>query len=109
VLITSVVMLVRGQATSTAVAFVSVVLAGLATVLLAPWRHPRTPYGLLMAPIYLLFLLSIGWGLWVWDGPRNMGFASWWSLLVLLPTLIPFWHVGSRRWEDTPGAGERPK
>ena len=102
VLISSIVVHARGQVAGAAIGFLIVVLAGLAIAMAAPWRHPRTRYRLLMTPIYLLFVASIGWGLWVWDGPRNMGFASGWSLLVLLPTLMPLWLIGNRRWENSP-------
>jgi hypothetical protein len=39
---------------------------------------------------------KIGWiGGW-----QQMGITSWWSTLIVLPILIPFWTVGNRRWDD---------
>lgn len=29
-----------------------------------------------------------------------MGINGWWSLLLLMPILMPLWIVGDRRWED---------
>lgn len=66
----------------------------------SPWRYPKTQYRVLMAPIYLLLFAAVGWGVWAFGDPRRMGINSWWTLLVLAPTLTPLWVVGRRRWED---------
>ncbi len=65
----------------------------------APWRFPRTPYRVLMIPVYLLFLASLAWGIWVSTDLRHILFGNPWSFLVLLPLLLPWWTVGNRRWE----------
>lgn len=66
----------------------------------SPWRHPRVLYRLLMTPIYILFFVAIAWGAWALGDLRLMGINSWWSILILLPILIPYWTVGNRRWDE---------
>ncbi len=80
--------------------FIVASLACITIVLVSPWRHPQTRYRLLMAPIYLFFFVAVGWGAWSWGGWQQMGITSWWSALIVLPMLIPFWTVGNRRWDD---------
>jgi len=100
VVILSIVLLIRGQSSGAMLGFAIAGVAAVTILLAAPWRHPRVPYRLLMAPIYVLFFVAVGWGVWCWGGPRNLGFANWWSLLMLLPALAPVWLAGNRRWQD---------
>ena len=100
VVILSVVLLFKGQMVGAVAGFVIAGAGGLAIVLTAPWRHPRTPYRILMAPIYLLCAVAIGWGVYTWDGSQSSGFPNWWSLGILLPALLPLWIAGNRRWDD---------
>ncbi len=65
-------------------------------VFLAPWHHPRTAYWKLMLPIYLLFFVAVAMTVAVM-GRRTLG-LSWWSVLWLLPILLPFATIGSKRW-----------
>jgi len=75
--------------------------AALAAILLfSPWRNPRVSYRRLMTPIYLLIFVAIAWGVWASGGLRQMGINSWWTMLVLLPVLIPWWTIGRRRWDE---------
>lgn len=100
VLILSIVLAARGQFFDAGAGFL---LAGIAISVIAfaaPWRNPQTPYRLLMVPIYFVLLMSLIWAVRAWGGPQEMGFSSWWSLLVLIPVLIPLWTVGNRRWEN---------
>ena len=103
VLILSVVFFVQGKTIQAAVGLLICCAAVGAIVFLSPWRHPRAPYRMLMVPIYGLFLSAMAWGAWSFGGIRQMGFNSWWSVLILLPVLLPFWIVGRRRWEDHDG------
>lgn len=73
--------------------------AFLAIILLAPWRHPSVPYWKLLIAPYGLFFASVAWAVWSFDGPKAAG-VDWWSLLWLLPLLIPFGTVSKRRWND---------
>ena len=100
VVILSVVLLFRGQTVGAVAGFCISGVAGLAIVLTSPWRHPRTPYRILMAPIYLLFFVAVGWGVITWGASQNSGSLNWWSLGVLLPGLLPLWIAGNRRWDD---------
>ena len=52
-----------------------------------------------MTPVYLLFVGSLAWGIWVSADLHRMLFGNPWSWLVLLPALLPWWTVGNRRWE----------
>lgn len=66
-----------------------------ATVLLAPWRHAEQPYWKLMLPIYLLFVLSVGWLFSLMPEPP----ISLWSAILLLPLVfLPFATIGRRTW-----------
>lgn len=100
VVILSVVLLVQERTLEAVTGLLIAGLSFLAILLLVPWRHPQTPYRLLMLPIYLLFMVAIAWGVWSWGGWQEMGVTSWWSALILLPALLPFWTVGNRRWVD---------
>ncbi len=100
VVILSIVLLVKGYAIEAGAGVLVASVACITIVLLSPWRHPQTRYRLLMVPIYLLFFVAVGWGAWSWGGWQQMGISSWWSALILLPILIPFWTVGNRRWDD---------
>lgn len=84
-------------------ASIGVLIAGAAAVAVvwcAPWRHPVTPYGRLMAPVYFLLSAALGWGAWYLGSLRAMGLGSWWSLFLLLPLSLPLWIAGQRRWSD---------
>ena len=99
-LILSLVLLAKGQTMEAVLGLLVVVLACAAIVYFSPWRHPQTQYRRLLIPIYILLLLAIGWGVWAFGGPNQMGINSWWAVLILLPVLGPIWTVGNRRWED---------
>lgn len=100
VLILSAELVVRGETLPAIIGLLICAAGSSAIVFLAPWRHPRTSYRLLLIPIYVLFFCSVGWGVWALGGPRQMGINGWWSLLLLMPILMPLWIVGDRRWED---------
>ncbi len=103
VVILSVMLLFKGQTAGAVAGFIIVGVAGLAIVLTSPWRHPRTPYRILMTPIYLLLFVAVCRGVYTFGRPENMGFSSWWSLAILFPVLLPLWTVGNRRWDDGTG------
>ena len=99
VVILSVIMLVQGQALQ---GIIGLVLAGIAVVLIimtAPWKHPHTPYWKLMLPVYVMFLTSLVWAAWSYNGVTELGLSGW-SGFLILPILIPFWTTGRRRWGD---------
>jgi hypothetical protein len=100
VVILSAILLFKGQFVDALAGFIIAGVAGLAIYFTAPWRHPGTPYRTLMAPIYLLLFVAVGWGMVTFGGPENFGFTSWWSLAILFPALLPLWTVGIRRWDD---------
>ena len=66
----------------------------------APWRHPSTQYRLLMAPIYIAFIVAIVWALRFMENPNELGFVNAWSFFAFLPAFLPLWTVGKRRWTD---------
>lgn len=96
----SVVALARGELLQAATGVLIAMAASALIVWCAPWRHPATPYGLLMAPVYLFLAVAVTWGAWYAGGLRALGFANWGSLFLLLPLSLPFWMVGRRRWSD---------
>ena len=100
VLILSIVFFVQGKAMQGGIGLLIVFMACAAIVMFSPWRHPQTLYRKLMMPVYVLFVAALIWALWSFENPETMGFNSWWSLLILLPALTPFWTVGKRRWDD---------
>lgn len=100
VLIVSIILLTKGQASEAGIGFLLTGLACAVIVLTSPWRHPRTRFRKLMTPIYLLLFVAIGWGAWSWGAWQPVGIGSWWSALILLPALAPLWTVGNRRWAD---------
>jgi len=100
VLILSIVFFVQGKILQGCIGVLITSGACVAILFFAPWRYPHARYRLLMAPIYTLLLLAIAWGVWAFGDPQKMGINSWWSALILLPVLIPFWTVGERRWDS---------
>jgi len=89
-------------------AFTGLILLGAAVsaiVLLAPWRHPRVPYGKLLIVPYGLFFASIAWAVWAFGGLKAAG-MDWWSMLWLIPLLIPFGTLSKRRWNDSEAGPE---
>jgi len=107
VLILSAVCFAQGKGLQAALGLVITCGAGAAIVSFSPWRHPRTTYRRLMAPIYVLFVAAVAWGAWTLGDLRQMGINGPWSGLLLLPIMIPLWSVGGRRWEDG-GAQQQP-
>lgn len=100
VLFLSLGLLVGGQAWPAVVGLLIWAIACAAIGFLAPWRHPGTTYRRLLAPLYVLFLGAVGWGVWSFGGARQIG-LSWWSLLLLMPIVMPLWMGGHRRWQDS--------
>jgi hypothetical protein len=96
----SVTLLVRGQLLPAVIGLLLFAMACAAIWFFAPWRHPRTTYRRLLVPLYVLLILAVGWGIWSFGGPRQIG-ISWWSLLLLMPIMMPLWTGGHRRWHDT--------
>lgn len=102
VLILTVVQLANGAVLPSLAGATLVGGAAAAIFLLSPWRHPGVRYWKLMLPIYALFFLSVAWGTWIAGGGARLG-LSMWSLLLLLPLLLPLYLAGRRTWNE----GER--
>lgn len=77
-------------------------LAVLSILFLAPWRHPSTAYWKLMVLPYSVFLGSAAWALWSFGGLKVEGLDGW-TLLWLLPLLIPVGVLCKRKWSDFDG------
>ncbi len=69
----------------------------------APWRWPKQPYWKLMLAPYSLFFIAIAWVIWAYGGLAAAGLDAW-SLLWLLPLLLPFGTLSRQTWAD----GEPP-
>ena len=100
VVILAAVMFLQGRRLEGAIGLLISVVAVATVVLCSPWRHPRTQYRLLLAPVYGLLAIAIGWAVWAFGGAEAMGFRNGWALLVLVPVCLPLWIVGNRRWTD---------
>ena len=101
--ILAVVFLVQGNMLAGLAGLALVAVAAVAIRAFAPWRHPSTPYWMLMLPLYGLLGLSVAWAVMAF-GAEETGLTGW-SLLAFLPLLIPFGSVGGRRWREGDGGG----
>ena len=95
----SILWLALGRITSGALGLTLFVAAIVAVLTLAPWKHPETRYWKLMLPIYAMFAASVGLCVWRGGGLSKLG-LGWWSLLWLMPALIPLATAGTRCWKD---------
>jgi len=68
-------------------------------ILLAPWRHPSTPYWKLMLVPFAAFFASVAWAVWGYGGMEAAG-IDWWTLFWFLPLMIPLGSLSQRRWSD---------
>ena len=101
VLILSVVFFVQGKILEATLGLAITIGACVTIIFFSPWRHVRTTYRRLMAPIYVLFFTALAWGVWTLGDQRQLGINGAWSVLLFLPIMMPLWSVGSRRWEDS--------
>jgi hypothetical protein len=104
VAILAVMFLVQGRVAAGAAGLGVVALAALLVALFAPWRHPTTALWKLLLLPYLAVAAAVAWTMLAWgvEALRAEG-GSPWSLLLVLPILLPFFTAGRRRWND----GER--
>jgi len=70
-------------------------------IYLAPWKHPDVRYWKLILPIYAMLIAGIITllGCFGFPGRGQVGY-SWWSVLWLLPALLPFRSTGKRTWDE---------
>ncbi len=68
--------------------------------LYAPWRLPELPYWKLMIIPYVLFLFSIIWVIWSFEGLHEPG-LNWWNFSWIIILLIPLCTLGKRKWNNT--------
>ena len=73
-------------------------VASIAIILTAPWKHPNTRYWKLMLPIYFLFCVSIAFYIYSYGGLEGTG-LKWTSFFWVIPCLIPFLTTGGRNWK----------
>lgn len=67
----------------------------------APWRFPSTAYWKLMLIPYGIFCISIIWAVWAFGGFKSVAAAfAWWEFVWMVPVLLPFGVIGTRRWSD---------
>ena len=98
-LILSIILLVQGRINSGISGLALFAVAVLLIIKLSPWKHPETKYWKLMLPIYAVFAVSACLTVWSMGDLGSTG-LDWWTLVYMLPILIPFATVGSRRWND---------
>jgi len=75
------------------------IVAILAIIVAAPWKHPNTKYWKLMLPIYLLFFISIFLCIYLYGGLDSIG-LKWTSFFWIVPCLIPLVTSGNRKWSS---------
>jgi hypothetical protein len=63
----------------------------------APWCWPTQPYWKLMLAPYGLFALAVAWAIWAYGGLAASGLDIW-SLLWLLPLLMPLGTLSRQTW-----------
>ena len=76
------------------------VVAIIAIIKTAPWKHPNTKYWKLMLPIYLLFFCSIVLSIYLYGGLESIG-LKWTAFFWVIPCLIPFVTMGNRTWNSS--------
>jgi hypothetical protein len=91
--------LVQGRWLNAMLGLLIVVTAALAILRCAPWHYPNTPYWKLMLGPYAVFFISVAWAVWSYGGIVALG-LNWWNFLWLLPVLLPFGTLSTRKWTD---------
>jgi hypothetical protein len=74
-------------------------VASIAIIAAAPWKHPNTKYWKLMLPIYFLFFISIAFYIFSYGGLESTG-MKWTSFFWVVPCLIPIVTTGGRTWKE---------
>ena len=99
VLILSIKLSIEGRNGPALTGFLLVAVAVVVIAGCAPWRHPQTPYWLLMLPVYAMIFGSIGWALWSFGGLQGLGLNGF-SAFMLVPILLPLAIAGKRKWNE---------
>jgi hypothetical protein len=99
ILILSMVFLVQGKRLFGLIGLLLFTVAATIVFFLAPWRYPSAPFWKLIAPLYMVFFGSIVWAFWVFEPVDGLG-LSWWSVVWIMPFLLPFGLMRNRRWND---------
>ncbi|HDP34750.1 MAG TPA: hypothetical protein ENN29_06515 [Candidatus Hydrogenedentes bacterium] len=68
-------------------------------IALAPWRHPATPYYVLLLPVYAVFFVGVAWAVHMYGGLEAAGLKIW-NLSWALPCLSPLFLLWNRRWRN---------
>jgi hypothetical protein len=98
-LILAILWLAQGKTTPGIVGLTLVLLAAVAVYAAEPWKHPTTQYWKLLLIPFLVLAANVIWAVRSLQGEGDIG-LNWWSLLLLLPLLIPFATIGGKRWSD---------
>ncbi len=101
--ILSVLWLAQGKTAEGVIGLGLFAVAVTAICLATPWRFPRTPYWKLLLAPYALVFGAAAFAIRAFGGMDQAGVNPF-TLLVLLPMLIPFFTAGRRRWADGEGA-----
>ncbi|MDD8013557.1 MAG: hypothetical protein PHX05_08780 [Acidobacteriota bacterium] len=100
VLVLGIVLLAQGRTEKGIIGIALFALGVFFAFAFAPWRHPDTAYYELMLPLYFLFFAAAGWAIWGFRGWRAAG-GNWWTVIVIVPMLMPLFNAGKRTWNDT--------
>lgn len=89
----------RGELLSAVIALVLFCIAMILVPVMAPWRHPQTPYYLLLLPLYAVYLGTLILAIVSLDLFREEHIRPWYFLWIL-PCFSPLFIMGHRRWTD---------
>jgi hypothetical protein len=89
----------RQEIVAAAIAFVLFCAAMVLVPVMAPWRHPKTPYFLLLLPLYAVFLGALLLAIVCLNLLQEAHMRPW-QFLWILPCFTPLFILGRRRWID---------
>ncbi|MFQ3574189.1 MAG: hypothetical protein SNJ53_06105 [Thermodesulfovibrionales bacterium] len=99
VFVLSIIMFYHGQIAKALLGFILIFIAIPVIFYFAPWRFPQTKYLNLMIPPYIMLFIAFAWAVFSYGEFKRYG-LDWWSMLWLLPSLIPLGLLSSKKWES---------
>ena len=100
ILILAIVLLVQGNYLGM-VCSVAFFLAGiLYVILVAPWKHPNTPFGLIYLGLLVIILAAAAVLIITWYPGQAAEFKNLRWLFFVLPLLIPIFIMGKKTWSQ---------
>ncbi len=98
ILIFAIACFVKGYAVYGAIGVIVFSIALLMILKFSPWRYPDTKYWKLMLPIYVLFMGSVIFVVYVLTGFNDLGRIQY--CLWLIPCFTPLFIMGNKTWDE---------